>query len=81
MKAVIEFNLDDPDDAKKHETAVKSIQLSCAVSDFINQDLRSICKHGITPKELEGQPLDVIAAKMRDMLIERLEQYGVIHLI
>jgi hypothetical protein len=71
MKAILEFDLNEPDDVEAHKRAVKALDLVIALWD-IDQYLRSSLKYssdGLT--EDQYKVLDETREKFHDILRDR----------
>lgn len=66
MKAILSFNLDDPEDKEKHLRCVKAADLCLTLWDF-DQWLRSEIKYN------EKEHLQ----EVRDELYSKMEEYGI----
>ena len=70
MKGILTFDLDDPDDARKHHLASRANELAAAIWNY-DQDLRSWLKYG--HKDFTDSEALVNA---RTALHKKLEEYG-----
>lgn len=67
MKAIIEFNLDDPDECRRHKAFITSENRDLAIFD-LDQELRNIIKYDSTT--LFGVPFTDI-----DDLVDNIRVY------
>ncbi len=66
MKAILEFDLDNPDDLQSYKLCNNAANMHSCLFDF-DQNLRSMCKH--TDNEQ--------ACEIRELLYEYLNQYNI----
>jgi hypothetical protein len=72
MKATIEFNLDDHEDAKAHLRCVKSLDMMLTLWEM-DQHLRSITKYA--PDSMNQETYDELV-KVREKLHEVMSENG-----
>ena len=72
MKAVIEFDLNDPDDSKSHLRCVKSLDMMLTLWEM-DQHLRSITKYA--PDTTSQETYDALI-KVREKLHEVMNDNG-----
>ena len=71
MKAILEFNLDEPDDRINHLRATMSLELTFVINDII-QRLRSKVKYeDLTDEEYK------IYEEIREMIYEIMNNYNI----
>lgn len=70
MKAIIEFNLDEPDDIDAHKRFTNMNAVYLALLEF-DQEMRSIIKYNT--KDYNGEQLDALD-KMRERFHEILNE-------
>jgi hypothetical protein len=73
MKAVLEFNLDDPEDQMSHLRCVKAREMMITLWE-IDQHLRSITKYA--PDSTSQETYDELV-KVREMLHEIMDNNGI----
>ena len=73
MKAILEFNIDDPIEEASHMRCVKAKDMALALWD-IDQYLRSHIKYA--PDTVEGETLEALE-KVRDELHEIMSNYNI----
>ena len=71
MKAVLTFDMEDPEDRAKFTYATKGEEFALVIWDFLNKDLRDWLKYGHEFKNAE----DALEGA-RSTLLERLDEYG-----
>lgn len=69
MKAILEFDLSDPDERQEHEWAINGRKYSMFVFEYFNNVLRPLYKHGIPDNLKDG---DVLLQRLRDKFLETL---------
>ena len=70
MKGILTFDLDDPDDVRKHYLATKANDLALAIWNY-DQQLRSWLKYG-HDDFADNEALE----KAREALYKKLDEYG-----
>lgn len=73
MKAILKFDLDDPDDKRQHDLALKGKSYSMFVWDYWNEVIRPLYKHDLPEKFKDG---DALLEHMRTQFLEYLHEYG-----
>ena len=73
MKAILTFDLDDCDDKRKHDLALKGEEYAMFVWDFWQDVLRQYYKHGI-PEKIKDK--DELLEDIRDKFLEHLHERG-----
>ena len=68
MKAILEFNLDDPDDKIRHEMACKASEMSTALHEF-GRVIRNRIKYGEFSEEV-GEHLESVMRDLNDIIDE-----------
>lgn len=69
-KAIIEYNLNDPDDRMAHFRAVKSVDMASALFE-LSYNFRKRIEHTVDAMELKGENVstyDVIDIVMKELL-------------
>lgn len=70
MKAILEFNLDDPSDREAHARAIKSTDLALILWDLQQEVFRKARKYG----ELNGEKLTEEQQQIIEQVSEQFEQ-------
>lgn len=69
MKAILEFNLSDPDDAEAHRAAINGESMQCVLWEFLHN-------YGRFVEYTDDQ--DKLLSEIKDHLREELERLGVL---
>jgi len=75
-KAILEFNLDDPDDREAFELATNAAQMSYFIHSFSQDILRAMDKYGVDPKF--NNDASALISHVREEFYRLKNEYNVI---